>query len=156
MQRQTNLTRSFQFSYPLHMATENTWSLDVGQVLAGRRELLRRFSYTDKKQFFWVRSCFSVKSDSVRDCTETSSIALEILRASLIPVHHCSSIIDLWSCHIEESVGSRDEKQLTSEEAAMFSHGLFSKKKRNHVMESLNCHHFPRDKKLEWWLRMET
>jgi hypothetical protein len=26
---------------------------------------------------------------------------------SLIPVHQCSSIIDLWPCHIDYSVGSR-------------------------------------------------
>jgi hypothetical protein len=30
---------------------------------------------------FWVRSCLAVHLDSVHICTETSSIALEILRA---------------------------------------------------------------------------
>jgi hypothetical protein len=31
--------------------------------------------------FFWVRSCLYVKSDSVHSCTETFSIFQEILRA---------------------------------------------------------------------------
>jgi hypothetical protein len=34
-----------------------------------------------RADFFWVRSCLSVKSDSVPICTETFSIFQEILRA---------------------------------------------------------------------------
>jgi hypothetical protein len=34
-----------------------------------------------KANFFWVRSCLAVKSDSVHICAETFSIFQEILRA---------------------------------------------------------------------------
>jgi hypothetical protein len=56
---------------------------------------------------FWGRSCLYVKSDSAHICTETFFIFQEILRASLMPVHHCSSIVDLWPCHTLTGVGSR-------------------------------------------------
>jgi hypothetical protein len=57
--------------------------------------------------FFWVRSCLYVKLDAVHICTEIVFIFQEILRASLILVHQCSSIIDLWPCHTLTGVGSR-------------------------------------------------
>jgi hypothetical protein len=52
----------------------------------------------DLDAFRGVRSCFSMYSGSVQICTGTAFIVLEILRASLKPVHHCLAIADRWLC----------------------------------------------------------
>jgi hypothetical protein len=51
---------------------------DAEKLKRIRCQRLRR--YAPSADFFWVRSCLYVKSDSVHSCTETFSIFQEILR----------------------------------------------------------------------------
>jgi hypothetical protein len=55
---------------------------------------------------FLAPSCLDMHSNAVHICTETFSSCRISRVSSLIPMHHCSSMVDLWPCPIDESVGS--------------------------------------------------
>jgi hypothetical protein len=59
------------------------------------------------EEFFWMRSCLAVHSDACIFVQKHFSSIRRSCLPSLILVHHCMAIVDLWSRHTLTGVDSR-------------------------------------------------